>query len=283
MKPLVFIWAFFMPFLAFSQQEKGFQQTPTGLKYQFFKDEPGRVAMVDDVIKINFKMVTASDSVLRDTWEEAGPKISQAPEPIFLGSPEEAFLMMSAGDSASFLISADSLYEIAIRQPLPEFIEKGSFLKFIIKMEGLYTMQEFEEMMNKEAAELVEKEDATIQEYLTSKNLVGVKQPSGLYYVQQTPGTGLKAEPGKTVSVHYTGMLLDGTKFDSSLDRGPFDFGLGQGQVIAGWDEGVALMSVGEKGLFILPSGLAYGARGAGGAIPPYAILIFEIELLDVK
>ena len=283
MSPLLFIWAFFTPFLSYSQQDKGFQQTPTGLKYQFFKDEPGRNAVVDDIIKINFKMVTSSDSILRDTWEEAGSKISQAPEPIFLGSPEEAFLMMSAGDSASFLISADSLFEKAIRQPLPEFIEKGSYLKFIIKMEGLYTMQEFEEMMNKEAAELVEKEDATIQQYLASKNMVGVKQPSGLYYVQQTAGTGLKAEPGKTVSVHYTGMLLDGTEFDSSLDRGPFDFGLGQGQVIAGWDEGVTLMSVGEKGLFILPSGLAYGVRGAGGAIPPNAILIFEIELLDVK
>lgn len=283
MKPLLIIWALCMPFLAFSQQDKGFQQSPTGLKYQFFKDEPGRLAVVDDVIKINFKMMTATDSVLRDTWKEEGAKISQAPEPIFLGSPEEAFLMMSAGDSAAFLISADSLFEKAIQQPMPDYIAKGSFLKFIIKMEGLYTMEEFEAEMNKEAAEIVEKEDATIQEYITSNNMKGVKQPSGLYYVQLTPGTGLKAEPGKTVSVHYTGKLLNGFEFDSSRDRGPFDFNLGQGQVIAGWDEGVAMMSVGEKGFFILPSGLAYGARGAGGAIPPYSILIFEIELLDVK
>lgn len=283
MKPLFIIWALCMPFLAFSQQDKGFQQSPTGLKYQFFKDEPGRIAVVDDVIKINFKMMTSNDSVLRDTWKEEGAKISQAPEPIFLGSPEEAFLMMSAGDSAAFLISADSLFEKAIQQPMPDYIAKGSFLKFIIKMEGLYTMEEFEAEMNKEAAEIVEKEDATIQEYITSNNMKGVKQPSGLYYVQLTPGTGLKAEPGKTVSVHYTGKLLNGFEFDSSRDRGPFDFNLGQGQVIAGWDEGVAMMSVGEKGFFILPSGLAYGARGAGGAIPPYSILIFEIELLDVK
>ncbi len=282
MRLLLFIWALCMPFLSFSQQDKGFQQSPTGLKYQFFKDEPGRIAAVDDILKINFKMMTASDSVLRDTWEEAGAKIAQAPKPIFTGSPEEAFLMMSAGDSAAFLISADSLFEKAIRQPMPEFIEKGSFLKFIIKMEELYTMQEFEDLMEKEAEEIIAKEDATIQEYITSNNLNGVKQPSGLYYVQMTPGSGVKAEPGKTVSVHYTGKLLDGTEFDSSIDRGPFDFGLGQGQVIAGWDEGVSMMSVGEKGIFILPSGLAYGSRGAGGDIPPNAILIFEIELLDV-
>lgn len=283
MKPLLIIWALCMPFLAFSQQDKGFQQSPTGLKYQFFKDEPGRLAVVDDVIKINFKMMTSTDSILRDTWQEAGANITQAPAPIFMGSPEEAFLMMSTGDSAAFLINADSLFEKAIRQPMPEFIEKGSYLKFIIKMEGLYTKQEYEEVMNKEVTELVAKEDSTILEYITSNNLNGVKQPSGLYYVQLNPGTGLKAEPGKTVSVHYTGKLLDGTEFDSSIDRGPFEFSLGQGQVIAGWDEGVAMMSVGEKGFFILPSGLAYGARGAGRAIPPYAILIFEIELLDVK
>lgn len=283
MKPLLIIWALCMPFLAFSQQDKGFHQSSTGLKYQFFKDEPGRIAAVDDIIKINFKMMTSTDSILRDTWQEAGANITQAQQSIFMGSPEEAFLMMSAGDSASFLINADSLFEKAIRQPMPEFIEKGSYLKFIIKMEGLYTMEEYEELMNKEANELVEKEDTTIQEYITSNNLTGVKQPSGLYYVQLNPGSGLKAEPGKTVSVHYTGKLLDGTEFDSSIDRGPFEFSLGQGQVIAGWDEGVAMMSVGEKGFFILPSGLAYGARGAGRAIPPYAVLIFEIELLDVK
>lgn len=283
MKQLLLIWALCMPSLAFSQQDQGYQQAATGLKYQFYKDEPGRQAEVDDIIKINFKMITAGDSVLRDTWQEAGANITKAPEPIFMGSPEEAFLMMSAGDSASFLVSADSLFEKAIRMPMPNFIEKGSYLKFIIKMEGLYTMQEFEDMMNKEAAEVMEKEDASIQEYLASNDLVGVKQPSGLYYVQLTPGTGVMAENGKTVSVHYTGKLLDGTEFDSSLDRGPFDFQLGQGQVIEGWDQGVAMMSVGEKGLFIVPSGLAYGARGAGGAIPPYAILLFEIELLEVK
>lgn len=283
MKHLLLIWALCMPFLGFSQQDQGYQQAATGLKYQFFKDEPGRVAAVDDIIKINFKMITAADSVLRDTWQEAGANITKAPEPIFMGSPEEAFLMMSAGDSASFLVSADSLFEKAIRQPMPSFIEKGSYLKFIIKMEDLYTLEEFEEMMNKEAAEMMEKEDASIQEYLESNDLVGVKEPSGLYYVQLTPASGVRAEPGQTVSVHYTGKLLDGTEFDSSLGRGPFDFELGQGEVIAGWDQGVALMSVGEKRLFIIPSGLGYGARGAGGAIPPNAILLFEIELLEVK
>ena len=107
--------------------------------------------------------------------------------------------------------------------------------------------------------------------------------PSGLQYWDITVGTGTTAVSGKTVKVHYTGWLTDGKKFDSSLDRGqPFSFPLGGGQVIKGWDEGVAGMKVGGKRQLRIPPELGYGARGAGGVIPPNATLIFDVELLDV-
>ena len=97
-------------------------------------------------------------------------------------------------------------------------------------------------------------------------------------------GEGAQAKEGNTVSVHYTGKLADGTKFDSSLDRGePIEFPLGQGRVIPGWDEGIALLKTGGKATFIIPPNLAYGARGAGGVIPPNATLIFEVELVSIK
>jgi rhodanese-related sulfurtransferase len=97
-------------------------------------------------------------------------------------------------------------------------------------------------------------------------------------------GSGAVAENGMSVSVHYTGKLTDGTKFDSSLDRGtPFSFTLGQGRVIKGWDQGVLGMKVGEKRTLIIPSELGYGSTGAGASIPPNATLIFDIELLDVQ
>ena len=110
-----------------------------------------------------------------------------------------------------------------------------------------------------------------------------VTAPSGLKYQDLVLGDGAVAEPGKRVSVHYTGWLTDNTKFDSSVDRGqPFDFVLGQGQVIRGWDEGVKGMRVHGKRRLTIPSDLGYGPRGQG-PIPPNATLIFEVELLDVK
>ncbi|SFB76710.1 Peptidyl-prolyl cis-trans isomerase (rotamase)-cyclophilin family [Flagellimonas taeanensis] len=110
------------------------------------------------------------------------------------------------------------------------------------------------------------------------------KTPSGLRYKIVQKGNGPKAENGKIVSVHYEGSLSNGQVFDSSYKRKqPIDFTLGIGQVIAGWEEGIALLSVGDKGRFVIPSHLAYGSAGAGGVIPPDATLIFDVELMAVK
>jgi FKBP-type peptidyl-prolyl cis-trans isomerase FkpA len=110
-----------------------------------------------------------------------------------------------------------------------------------------------------------------------------VTTESGLKYLDEKVGEGRTPQKGKKVTVHYTGTLVDGTKFDSSLDRGqPFQFVIGVGQVIKGWDEGVLTMQVGGKRKLIIPSTLGYGSRGAGGVIPPNAELHFDIELLGV-
>jgi peptidylprolyl isomerase len=112
--------------------------------------------------------------------------------------------------------------------------------------------------------------------------------PSGLQITDTKVGTGAQPQTGQTCVMHYTGWLYDngtkGAKFDSSLDRGePFEFAIGQGQVIKGWDEGVDTMKVGGKRTLVIPPQLGYGARGAGGVIPPNATLIFDVELLGVK
>jgi len=114
------------------------------------------------------------------------------------------------------------------------------------------------------------------------------KSPTGLQYEDVKAGSGAQPKAGQTCVMHYTGWLWEngakGEKFDSSVDRGrPFEFPLGQGRVIKGWDEGVATMKVGGKRNLLIPPSLGYGARGAGGVIPPNATLFFEVELLGIK
>jgi len=130
-----------------------------------------------------------------------------------------------------------------------------------------------------------EAKEKAAQANLLSDHVQGFDQTaSGLFYKEIQKGSGAKPNKGQKVSVHYKGMLLDGTVFDSSYQRKePIDFNVGVGQVIPGWDEGIMLLEVGTKARFVIPSELAYGAAGAGGVIPPNAALIFDVELVAVK
>ncbi|TWH99663.1 cyclophilin family peptidyl-prolyl cis-trans isomerase [Flavobacterium tiangeerense] len=158
-----------------------------------------------------------------------------------------------------------------------EIIREGEEAKNWNAIEAFIT---FKGARNKRDAALKAEAEAAMEKLAAGFE----KTESGLRYQFIQRGEGKKAESGKTVSVHYEGSLENGKVFDSSYPRKkPIEFKLGQGQVIEGWDEGIALLKVGDKARFVIPSDLGYGPRGAGGVIPPNATLIFDVELMDVK
>lgn len=124
--------------------------------------------------------------------------------------------------------------------------------------------------------------EAESSDSMVVEQIEGITTDSGLQFIEVEAGDGPKPTEGDLVQVHYTGKLLDGTEFDSSVGRDPFTFTLGQGQVISGWDEGIALLNEGGKAMLIIPPDLAYGSTGAGGVIPPDATLMFDVELVQI-
>ena len=158
-----------------------------------------------------------------------------------------------------------------------EIIRKGA------EAEGFNAIEAFRTFEGSREKLLAKEREAKRAEL--DKLAVGFEETtSGLRYQILQKGSGVKAEKGQTVSVHYKGQLPDGTVFDSSYKRKqPLEFPVGVGQVIAGWDEGIQLLNVGDKARLVIPSDLAYGSQGAGGVIPPDATLIFDVELMDVK
>jgi FKBP-type peptidyl-prolyl cis-trans isomerase len=149
---------------------------------------------------------------------------------------------------------------------------------------GIIYITKYTDKMQAGPKDVVAESTPVEENVATSSSKPMENNTSGLKIEDLVVGTGAEAVAGKTISVHYTGTLTDGTKFDSSKDRGePFEFTLGAGQVIQGWDKGFAGMKVGGKRKLTIPPEMGYGSQGAGGVIPPNATLIFEVELLGVK
>ena len=163
-----------------------------------------------------------------------------------------------------------------------DFIESVQILRVGSSANKFDALSSFEDGQKEFKKDQLEKEKA-MQDQLNKISKGSKKTSSGLMYKMEKKGSGDNAKAGDVVSVHYTGYLPDGTKFDSSVDRGePIEFPLGQGRVIKGWDEGISLLNIGAKATLIIPPNLGYGSR-AMGPIPANSILIFEVELVDIK
>lgn len=255
-----------------------------GFYYKFYTQNKDAEQPVDgDIVELTLTVRT-TDSTIIPTF----PTRDQVQESLFAGDFYAAIRKLHVGDSASFILNGDSIFHYFFGQEYP-FGEEP--LYFDIKLDKITPKAEFEAQQAEkrkeyEAMLAVYKvaEDSLLTDYI-QKNKVKVKPTeTGLYFIKTTPGKGKLATKGSKVKVHYKGMLIDGNEFDSSYQRGePIELEVGKGQVIPGWDEALQLMKEGDKVKLIIPSKIAYGERGAGGVIPPYATLIFELELISVQ
>ena len=281
-----------------------FAKTKSGVEYKLFKNEGGKFTSkevsesdttykgrVGKIIALDVEYRTAKDSVLFNSRKQQGvPVMVPLQELTTKGGLEEAISMLQPGDSGVFRFNLDTIFERSFKTPVPPFMKKaGNTMTVYATAVKLMTRDEAvveQQKMMAYAEQQLKKDDVILQDYIKKNNLKAQKSPDGIYYIVNTAGTGAKPKTGQVVSVQYKGTLLDGKEFDSSAKSNggkPIQFPLGVGQVIPGWDKGIALLSKGTKGTLLIPSSLAYGQRGAGSDIPADAPLRFDVELVDIQ
>ena len=265
------------------------QVTANGLKYKIHEQSEGtRKAKVGDIMTLHLTLMNSKDSILRDTHKEGAPFQMLLQVPPFKGSYEEGLTMLGKGDSATFYVSADSLFTKAM-QPLPPGVTKGTDIGIAVKVLNVQSEEEYKKTQAADFEKQKGVDEKVIQNYLAKNGMAdkAVKTANGVYYIVTKPGSGPTPKPGEVVSVHYAGKTLDGKEFDSSRKNPqsggkPLEFQLGVGMVIPGWEEGIMQLHKGENATLVIPSTLAYGPRGNQG-IAPNSVLLFDIELIDIK
>ncbi|UXX79757.1 FKBP-type peptidyl-prolyl cis-trans isomerase [Reichenbachiella carrageenanivorans] len=281
--------------------------TKSGIIVNIVEKGDGPELKDSTILQLNMKYLNDKGNEQWSSAKAGGPVPIQYIKEVWAtsGTMYEALEIMKVGDSATFEVSAKDLYENTFKTAVPDSLDTASNVTFYAKIVSMMTTEEFQAFQKEEyekaqakaqeervaaqakmiedAAEVIKKDGEIIDQYLADNGITAQTTESGLRYVITEEGEGENAQAGNQVSVHYNGTLLDGTKFDSSYDRGsPFGFVLGQGRVIMGWDEGIALLNKGAKATLYIPSTLAYGERAAG-SIPANSILKFDVELVDFQ
>ncbi|MDN5201511.1 FKBP-type peptidyl-prolyl cis-trans isomerase [Fulvivirgaceae bacterium BMA10] len=290
----------------------------SGLEYEFVNKEEGVQPEEGEFVALNIVWKNENDSVLGDSKDYGLPLILKKDTTWgSKGSIEDAVLLMGKGDSAILKLNSMKFYTHTLKSPLPPGIKRESDLTVFVGCSDVLTRQEVDEMIKEKQIEqtverirsykektladnkeLMTTQGEEIDAYLSKNNLEAQVTESGIRYIITEEGTGPKPEVGQIVSVGYTGKLLDGTVFDSSDEevakkhnvfderRGPYkpyEYPNGLGNVILGWDEGIGLLNEGSKAKLFIPSPLAYGNRDRSEIIKANSILVFDVELVEIK
>lgn len=263
----------------------GFQKGENGLEYKFIiENKNERQPQPGDIIEVSMFYTNAQDSIIYDTREFSKAFKMKVKNPTINGGTiDDAILLMHKGDSAIFKVDAVRFFTETKQEEVPTFIKEGEKLTFYIKLQQVYTIQEYLEQKRKQSFQNEEEEMQALKAYLKLANINTPPMPSGLYYIEKVKGKGKMPTDGSWVSIHYLGTFINGEPFDNTYERNqPFEFQIGQNLVIPGLEEGVKYMREGGEAIIIIPSKLAYGDQQYK-IIPPYSTLIFEVNLLKVK
>jgi FKBP-type peptidyl-prolyl cis-trans isomerase FkpA len=272
----------------------------TGVQYHFFKhDDKGSKPSIGDYAEVLLTLKNANDSVIYDAHhkrraEDTSVTVRLHLKESFKGCLPDGIAMMAVGDSASFKISADSLYLKTFQtKELPSFIKAGSMVTFYIKLVGFQTPQQMSDDMDKQMKDrqaMLEKrkadEQGEIEKYIADNNIKAKPESDGIYILERTKGKGKPIKEGDSVEVKYTGMLLDGAVAETS-DLGPgkntFTLVYGKDHFVKGFDDIITNLENGGKVKALLPSAMAYGDQKQNHLIQPYTPLIYEVEVINVK
>jgi FKBP-type peptidyl-prolyl cis-trans isomerase FkpA len=264
-----------------------FTTLPNGLQYWVAKHGNGtRKPAFKDHIEMNIH-VHIGDSVIFDSRKMLNDK----PVPYAIQMPKgrgdliEGLMTMVVGDSTVFAFSVDSMKKENPKQPTPPWAKPGDIIEYNVVLLSVRSEEEEKKYEDEMAAKQNVIDDKLLREYFARNNLQPMKTTTGLYYVISRKGEGEHAKMGESATVNYTGKLMNGQAFDSNTDsafKHPQPLAFTVGKAIKGWDEGLQLLNKGAKATFYIPSSLAYGARDQRN-IPANSILIFDVELLDIK
>jgi FKBP-type peptidyl-prolyl cis-trans isomerase FkpA len=281
----------------------GFKQADGGLLYNIHTDKSGANIKVGDFVSLNLILKTEGDSVLGSTYELGRPVPQIMQKEQRKGDISTGFLLLSEGDSATIKVAIDSMFKKGA--PRPPGI-KGKYLIYEVKIEkvipkGTLSDVVFQgrvsEYFKAQAEAIKKQEPAKLKKFVADKKLKITTTASGLQYAITKPGSGNFPVAGDTAVVNYTGRLLDGKLFDTSVKEDamkekkqfdprrkyePIRVAVGEGKVIRGWDEGLLLLNKGAKATLVIPSELGWGEQGAPPVIGPYTPVTFDVEVIDI-
>jgi len=286
------------------------KETKSGYKYDVVRAGDGKTPTSGQILVLNMVFKDGKDSVWSDSRKGDFPTMVQTQDSIPQGDMVlEIFQTLTKGDSVVFQVVAKDLFENTFKSPVPPDVDPTSLFTFQIGVSDVLSEEDARKLQNEILAKVNEEaavkqkvqlgiDTVLIDNYLTEKSIVAKKTASGLRYVIEKQGQGENAQSGQTVRVNYSGFLLDGRCFDSSIESvarannvynearkpyEPIELVLGYRQVIPGWEEAISLMNKGSKMTVYIPSGLAYGPQRRSELIAENTILMFNMELVDIK